>query len=125
MGEFADEIKQAVASLKSLAWEAIRVESFNMSPVAFYSEHVRTAESLLHKRADELIRGKQWLSTPVEQLGDRAVTVKAGTVDKYGVDLDEFKLKVGKKPRTWKEAVKIASWIHIDELRSMLELHYA
>ena len=40
------------------------------------------------------------------------------------MDPGEFKLKVGKKPRTWKEAVKIASWIHIDELRSMLELHY-
>ena len=34
LDEFADEIKQAVASLKSLAWEAIRVERFNMTPVA-------------------------------------------------------------------------------------------
>ena len=39
-------------------------------------------------------------------------------------DLDEFKLKIGKEPRTWKEAVKIASWIHIDEMRALLELHY-
>ena len=60
----------------------------------------------------------------MEELGDRVVAVKAGSVDKYGVDLDEFKLKVGKKPRTWKEAVKIASWIHIDEMRALLELHY-
>ena len=33
-------------------------------------------------------------------------------------------MKVGKKPRTWEEAVKIASWIHIDEMRALLELHY-
>ena len=31
LDEFADEIKQAVASLKSLAWEAIRVGRFNMT----------------------------------------------------------------------------------------------
>ena len=94
-----------------------------MTPVALYSELVRTAESILHKRADALNRRREWLSTPVEELGDRAVPVKAGSIDKYGVDLNEFKLKVGKKPRTWKEAVKIASCIHIDEMSALLELH--
>ena len=95
-----------------------------MTPPALYSELVRTAESLLHKRADELIRRQEWLATPVAEMGDRAVAVTPGQADEYGVKLDEFKLKKGKKPRTWKAAVKIASWIHIDEMRTLLEIHY-
>ena len=124
LDEYTAEMKQAVASLKSLAWETIRIERFHMTPPALYSEFVRNAESLLHKRADELIRRREWLAAPVEEMNDPDVPVKAGRVDKYGLDLDEFKLNIGRKPRTWKEAVKIAGWIHIDEIRSLLELHY-
>ena len=53
--EYTAEIRQAVETLKSLEWEAIRTERFSMTPPALYSELVRTAESLLHKRADEVI----------------------------------------------------------------------
>ena len=122
--EYTAEIRQAVVTLKSLEWAGIRTERFSMTPPALYSELVRTAESLLHKRADEVIRRQEWLAAPVAEIGDRAVAVKPGQADKYGVNLDEFKLKKGKKPRTWKAAVKIASWIHIDELRTLLEIHY-
>ena len=67
-----------------------------------------------------MIRRQEWLAAPVEEVEDREVPVKASTADKYGVDLDTFKLKSGRKPREWKTAVKIASWIHIDEMRSLL-----
>ena len=91
-----------------------------MTPPALYSELVRNAESLLHKRASELIRRQEWLASPVEEdVCNRDVTVKPGQADKYGINLDEFKMKSGRKPRSWKEAVKIASWIHIDEMRPL------
>ena len=94
LDEYTAEMKQAVASLKSLAWETIRIERFHMTPPALYSEFVRNAESLLHKRADELIQRRDWLSTPVEDLGGRAIPVNAKALDKCGVDLDEFNFKV-------------------------------
>jgi len=45
-------------------------------------------------------------------------------MDKYGVDLDKFKMKTGRRPKDWKKACRIAEWIHIDEMRSLLELWY-
>ena len=54
------------------------------------------------KQADELIRRQEWLAADVEPLEEREVPVKPGTADKYGIDLDEFKMKTGKKPRDWK-----------------------
>ena len=30
----------------------------------------------------------------------------------------------GKRPQGWKDAVCIASWVQIDEMRTLLELHY-
>ena len=44
LNEFAEEIINAVAVLKSLEWEDIRVERFNMTPPALFTEMVRTAE---------------------------------------------------------------------------------
>ena len=76
---------------------------------------------------------------------------RAPTVDRYGVDLEVFKMKstTGRRPWDFKKALKIAGWIHIDEIadgsmsesqrclsdflcrvvfaprmRSLLELHY-
>ena len=124
LDEYVSEIKQAVDTLKRVEWEVIRTEKFSMTPPALYSDLVRNAECLLYKRASELIRRQEWLAAPVEELSDRAVTVKAGRADKYGIDLNVFKMKGGRKPRTWKQAVRIASWVHIDEMRTLLELHY-
>ena len=50
--------------------------------------------------------------------------VAASTTDKYGVDLNVFRMKTGRKPKGWAAACKTAAWIHIDEMRSLLELHY-
>ena len=87
--EYCAEITQAVGSLKSLEWEAIRAERFSMTPPALHSELVRNAESLLHKRASELIRRQEWLASPVEEdAGNRDVAVKPGQADKYGINLD-------------------------------------
>ena len=54
---FADEILKAVELLKSLEWEDIRRERYNMTPPALFSEMVRTAESLLHRQSAEMSDG--------------------------------------------------------------------
>ena len=51
-----------MAALKSLEWEDIRVEKFNMTPPALFTEMVRTAESLLHRQAAETAEGNFPLS---------------------------------------------------------------
>ena len=73
-----------------------------------------------------MIRRQQWLSAASPE--DASASQEAPPVpaqpsrDKYGVDLNEFKMLSGKKPREWRKAVRIAEWIHIDEMRSLFEL---
>ena len=110
ISEFADEIAKAVGMLKSVEWESIRKDKFSLTPAALFTDLVRTAESLISRQAAEIIRRQAWLSAEVEPEVDRAVPIAASTADKYGVDLEEFKMKSGKKPKKWKEAVKIAEW---------------
>ena len=111
--------------LKSLEWEGIRAERFSLTPPGLFTELVRNAESLLHRQAAELARRQAWLASPAEEeVGDRHVPVAASTADKYGVDLDVFRMKTGRKPKGWARACNTAAWIHIDEMRSLLELHY-
>ena len=97
-----------------------------MTPPTLFNELARTAECLLHRQAAEMIRREEWLAAEVEPLGaeETEVQVKGPSVDKYDLDLDVFKMKTGRKPRGWTKACQIASWMHIDEMRSLLELHY-
>ena len=60
--------------------------------------------------------GEKEQEEPSEVLPDRK--------DKFGLNLDEFKNKSPNKPPKWSEAVQIACEIHIDEMRTLLELHY-
>ena len=52
--EYAAEIIKAVEQLKSLEWEDIRKERFNMTPTALFADLVNIAESLLHRQAAEM-----------------------------------------------------------------------
>ena len=71
------------------------------------------------------MRRQAWLAAPVEEeVGDRHVPVAASTADKYGIDINVFRMKTGRKPKGWTVACKTAARIHIDEMRSLLELHY-
>ena len=44
--------------------------------------------------------------------------------DRYGLDLDEFKEKTGKAPKNWQMTLRQTKVIVIDEMRTLLELHY-
>ena len=102
-----------------------------------------------------MIRRQQWLSAEAPDDANAPggalpapAPPQASAADKYGIDLSEFKMKSGRKPRGWKKAMRIAEWtgdgqfrigrngprawrgparcpfrrIHIDEMRSLLEL---
>ena len=99
LSEFVDDITKAVGGLKSVEWESIRKEKFSLAPLALFTDLVRTAESLISRQAAEITRRQEWLATEVETEVDRAVPISASTADKYGVDLEVFKMKSGKKPK--------------------------
>ena len=99
LSEFVAEITKAVGALKSVEWESIRKEKFSLTPLALFTDLVRTAESLISRQAAEITRRQEWLATEVETEFDRAVPISASTADKYGVDLEVFKMKSGKKPK--------------------------
>ena len=125
---FAEEILCAVSSIKAVAWDAIRRERFSLTPEGLYNELVRNAESLLNKRDAEAARRQARLAT-IEALDydDEGELVPAAAgirPDKYNVNLEEFKCKSSRKPHRWQQAVRMASEVHIDEMRTLLELHY-
>jgi hypothetical protein len=127
---FAGECVKAARSLRSLEWDAIRAEKFNITPEGTFSMLVRNAESLIHRQAAEEARRKAWLEADHEETeGDGEtegadVPLMARTVDRYGLDLDKFKNKTGRLPQHYQRAVQIAGWAHIDEMRTLLEMHY-
>ena len=119
----AKECIQAVAALKLLDWEAIRTERFSLTPPGLFSELVRNAEVLLRKHVDEKRRREEWLNEEIEDKseGDTDVPLTRKP-DRYKLDLEEFKLKSASRPQDWQRAVHIASWVHIDEIRGLLEI---
>ena len=78
-----------------------------------------TLRCLLNKRAAEELRKREWLSEDLGEVDHSRVPLCPRSGDKYGLDLDEFKMKSGRKPREWKQCVKIAEWICIDEMRGL------
>ena len=105
---FAAEVRKAVSMLKSLAWSDIYKERFPLTPPGLYTELVRNAEAFLNKNAEEQIRREAWLARDVGSDDRGAVALGRRTFDKYGLDLDEFKQKSGKKPRDWKKCLLFA-----------------
>ena len=102
LSEFAQEISKAVGMLSSVEWEDLRKEKFSLTPPALFTDLVRTAECLISRTAAEVTRRQQWLAAEVMPEDDRQVPIVASTVDKYGIDLEEFKGKTGTKPKKLK-----------------------
>ena len=103
---YAKECVEAVGTLKSLQWERIRRERFSLTPEGLYAELVRNAESLLYRHAAEEQRRREWLNAEVAEVADdeAPVPIRASNADKYGIDLELFKMKTGRKPPEWKKA---------------------
>ena len=110
--EFANEIQTAVELLKSLEWEEIRKEKFSITPIVIFENFVRLAESMISREAAEKQRRQQWLAEAAEEVPEQdegTIPLSINTADKYGVDLEEFKMKTGKKPLHWQSLEFVAS----------------
>ena len=112
--EFSEEITRAVGNLKSVEWEDIRKEKFFLTPPALFSELVRTTTSLISRQSAEITRRQEWLTADLGIDEAREIPISEGSADRYGIDLEEFKMKTGRKPRGWKKAVRIAEWFPPD-----------
>ena len=123
--DFSEKIVKAVDSIKQVSWDAIRKEKFSMTPVGLFDEMVRNAEARLNRQAGEAERRKQRLAAiDKPEIDDTATEVHPDCIDRFGLNLDEFKSKSSRKPCNWQRAVIMASEIHLDEMRTLLELHY-
>ena len=108
--EFSEEIAKAVGKLKSVEWEDLRKEKYFLTPPGLFSELVRTTESLISRQAAEITRRQEWLTAELGIDEIREIPISQPNTDKYGIDLEEFKMKTGRKPRFWKKAVRTAEW---------------
>ena len=60
-----------------------------------------------------MIRRQEWLAgvAPDEGAAEGAAPAEgAPTADKFGLDLDEFKMKTNRRPREFKKCLRIAEW---------------
>ena len=82
----------------------------------------------MRKEGDEERRRLAWLQKEVADVqgvkGEGAAPLRQGNEDRFKCDPDRFSGRTGRLPHGWNKAVQIASWVHIDEIRTLLELHY-
>ena len=122
---FGDEILRAARSLSSLEWGVIRDERFHVTPEGLFDEIVKNVEAIARKSHGEAKRRKEWLAERVEEeegaegedddAEEQAVRVR---IDEFGLDLDRFVPLGGRRLVGWKQAVKIAGWVQVDEMRA-------
>ena len=77
----------------------------------------------MRKQADEERRRLSWLQQEVEH-NTESIPITPAKADVYDCNPDVVKGKTGRMPNGWSKAVQTASWLHIDEIRTLLELHY-
>ena len=123
---FANECIDAARQLRPLDWGAIHAEKYSVTPEVIYFELVKNAEALIRKEGDEERRRLAWLQQEVAEVqGDEgAVPLRQSNEDRFNCDPDRFAGRTGRLPHGWNKAVQIAEWVHIDEMRTLLELHY-
>ena len=127
---FGDEVLRAARSLASLEWRTIREERFHVTPEGLFFEIVKNAEAVIRRSAGEQKRRQEWLAESDGADDDAGaadepdVPAPGAKNDAFGCDLDRFVSLGGSKSAGWKETVRIAGWVQIDELRTLLEIHY-
>ena len=93
--------------------------------LGMFDEIVRNAECVLRRSAGEEKRRQAWLARDegeeregASAADDAGVAAPGSRADAFGCDLDRFVPLGGPKPHGWKEAVRYAGWIQIDEMRT-------
>ena len=127
--QIAHDMIKAVDAFASLDFERIRVEKFPMTPETLFEGFVKNMKVLHSERklAAEDSRRQKWLSAGVgedDHEGCIANFVRAGG-DRFGCDPDAFSRPSSRqKPKGFANAVLKASLVHIDEMRTLFEMHY-
>ena len=134
LGVFGEELLCAARSLSSLEWRVIRDERFHITPEGLFDEIVKNVEAIARRSAGEERRRREWLAEREDDeegakgedvsAEEPAVRTPGARIDEYGCNLDRFVILGGRRPVGWKHAVKIAGWVQVDEMRTLLELHY-
>ena len=75
----------------------------------------------MRKESDEQRRRLAWLQQEAPDVAQDPIPVTGGG-DRYNTDPDQYVGKTGRMPHGWANAVHIASLVHIDEMRALLEL---
>jgi hypothetical protein len=127
--QIAHDMIKAVDAFASLDFERIRLEKFPMTPETLFEGFVKNMKELHSERklAAEDSRRQKWLSAGVGEDDDEgciANLARAGA-DRFGCDPDAFSRPSSRqKPKGFANAVLKASLVHIDEMRTLLEMHY-
>ena len=128
--QIVNDMIKAVNTLASLDFERIRTEKFPMTPEMLFEGFVKNMRELHSERklAAEDSRRRKWLSagTGEEDKDEDSIENLARTgADRFGCDPDAFSRPSSRqKPKGFTNAVLKASLIHIDEMRTLLEMHY-
>jgi len=133
LDSFVGEIQSAMKMLKIVSWEAIRADRFSLTPQGLYDDLVKSAQHLISNWGADYQRRQARMQAPIEEAPERKLTetpIPLGTQttrpkDKYGLDIDgEFRTRLTRRYVGWENTLKAASEIAIDEMRTLLELHY-
>lgn len=124
-----DDTVCAVNALSSLDFERIRVEKFPLTPETLFEGFVHNMKDLHNenKLEAEDLRRRSWLRSCGEDIRHDGVIVNASNTDgdRFGCDPDKYSQQTSNcKPRGFNDAVLKASLVHIDEMRTLLEMHY-
>ena len=93
------------------------------------------AEILLERRGNECERLRMWLRAPAadpqeEDKDEDSVDPDVADVLRRRKPIDrrcnlkDFSCQSTRRPHNFERAIRIAGWVHIDEMRTLLELHY-
>ena len=58
-----------------------------------------------------MIRRQEWLAAVAPDASEEApAPVRASAADKYGINMDDFRMKTNRRPRDFKKCLRIAEW---------------
>ena len=121
-------------------WESIRKDRFSLTPQALYDELAKNAQFILSAWSGDATRRQARMKAPLEhEEGEDAAEGDEDDAHDDEVEeeapmrpKDEF-LDIDKEFRcgiryqrfaNWEDTAKIAFEVHLDEMKTLLELHY-
>ena len=132
----------AAASIRSTTWSAIRRERFACAPDGIFDDLVTAAENVAERRQTDRARAvaaarRNRKLRPFDEGTDKEVQGPGGAADwtelrepaapctkDPRVDPDRFTQTSGRKPHHYEKAVALASDVHLNHMRFLLEMHY-